>query len=49
MKLRQSVSAEEDHLFDSQTVKPKDSLLSRETEEDLRWVQENINSAFVEA
>lgn len=49
MKLRQSVSVDENHLFDSETLKAKDSILSRETEEDLKWVQENINSAFVEA
>jgi hypothetical protein len=38
---------DEDNLFDSESIKSKDNLLSHETEADLKWVRENV-SAFVE-
>ena len=36
-------------LFDSGFMRNKDALLSRETEEDLKWVQDNIRPSFPES
>lgn len=48
-KLRQSIASEKDQVTDISPINTGSNMLSEETEADLKWVRENVNSSVIDA